>query len=317
MSANQDRIAHEDKNYRYGFTQLPNIVLTSTVLDPTDKIIYGILLRYATMEKGAFPEASTVCLEANISLSTYRRSIKKFIKSDTNPKPEVTLITATQREGTSNLYIIHIITNRIIEKLKAVVTFSKEAKKRAKKQPKMGKKGAKKKAPKPLISKGNLHNLGQNDTPPPSQNDTPPPSQNDTLVILNINNIEQQQENQKNVVVVQDEFKKSFEKTITKKQAEELIKLAIENEKSIVDCIEETVTYYKQSGKEKKNSYGAVIYAITTGWDIENAPTKETTSVGVNRPTQTDILNQQAVEDKMKLIIEERRQKKEAARRGA
>jgi hypothetical protein len=81
-------------------------------------------------------------------------------------------------------------------------------------------------------------------------------------------NIKRQQQQEKNVVVVFDEFNKTFEKKITKKQAEDLIQLAIENEKDIFECIKETTLYYQQSGKEQKNPYGAVYHSITKGWDV-------------------------------------------------
>ncbi len=275
----KDYIVFEDKNYRCGFTQLPNVVLTSTVLDPTDKVIYGILLRYATMEHGALPSVPTICLEANISVNTYRRSIKKFIKSATNPKPEVTLITAIQRTGTSNVFKIHRITDRIIAKLKAVVTFSKEQKndqKRVKKLQKTSKKSAKNETSKPLAPKEYEKHPVQNGGGTPTQNGGGTPTQNDPLIILTTNNIDNNKESNKNVVVVQDEFKEKLQKTITKKQAEGLIQLAVQHEKNVLDCIKETVVYFEQSKKEKKNPYGAVYHAIINGWDVQTEQPKPT-----------------------------------------
>ena len=260
--SSKDYIVFEDKNYRCGFTQLPNVVLTSTVLDPTDKMIYAILLRYATMEHGALPSASTICLEANISVTTYKRSIKKFIKSATNPKPIIPLITAIQRTGTSNIFKIHRITDRIITKLKAAVTFSKDEKKRAKKQPKTAKKNVKNEKRKPLVSKEKEKHLGQNEPGGVGQNEP--------LIILTTNNIDNNNgETKKNVVVVIDEIKEKLQKTITKKQAESLLELAAQHEKNVLDCIKETATYFEQSKKERKSTYGALYHAITNGWDIE------------------------------------------------
>jgi hypothetical protein len=62
MENQQDQIVFEDTNEQYGFTQNPNVVLTSTVLNPTEKIVYEILRRYATMPGGAHPGAATICL---------------------------------------------------------------------------------------------------------------------------------------------------------------------------------------------------------------------------------------------------------------
>lgn len=86
-----DQIIFEDKSEQFGYTPIPNAVLTSTVLSPVEVRIYAILRRYASLPQGAMPSAPSICAEANISKATYNRAIKKFIKSDTNPNPEAVL----------------------------------------------------------------------------------------------------------------------------------------------------------------------------------------------------------------------------------
>ncbi|MBD1373744.1 hypothetical protein IC620_15465, partial [Hazenella sp. IB182357] len=73
---------------------------------------------------------------------------------------------------------------------------------------------------------------------------------------------------QKDVVVVKDQFEKNFGLKINARHAVKLINLSRENGKSIDDAIEEAQAYYKRSGQPRKNPYGAVQYAIETGWVI-------------------------------------------------
>jgi hypothetical protein len=126
MENQQDQIVFEDTNEQYGFTQSPNVVLTSTVLNPTEKIVYEILRRYATMPGGAHPGAATICLEANISDATYKRAIKTFVRSSSNPKPKIPLITAVRRPNQTNKFYVHKITPELIDLLKPAIAMSKQ-----------------------------------------------------------------------------------------------------------------------------------------------------------------------------------------------
>lgn len=121
----QDHIIFEDKNDQYGFTQVPNVVLTSTVLSPTAVRIYTILRRYASMPKGAMPSVPTICVEANISKATYNREIKTFIRSTENPNPAVPLISVIHRPNKSNIFKVHKLTEQLIAKLKPAVAMEK------------------------------------------------------------------------------------------------------------------------------------------------------------------------------------------------
>ncbi len=121
MSIEQNQIVFEDKNEQYGFIQVPTVIATSTVLSPTAVRIYIILRRYASMPKGAMPSVPTICVEAQISKSTYNREIKTFVRSTQNPNPAVPLITAIHRRNATSVFKIHKLTDQLIAKLKPAV----------------------------------------------------------------------------------------------------------------------------------------------------------------------------------------------------
>ncbi|MBS7531844.1 hypothetical protein IC619_015330 [Hazenella sp. IB182353] len=114
---------------------------------------------------------------------------------------------------------------------------------------------------------------------------------------------------QKDVVAVQDQFEKIFNLNITPKSAVNLINLSNKHEKTIEDAIEETQTYYKQSGKPKENPYGAVWYAITTGWNI-NSNVIPIESGRYNLPSEEDIRKQDELEAEMLALMEQRQKKR-------
>jgi hypothetical protein len=267
----KDQIVFEEKDEQYGFIQLSNVVLTSTILTPIEKVIYAILRRYASMEKGAMPSIPTIILEANISKSTYQRAVNKFIRSDKNPNPEIPLITSIKRKNKSNLFKIHKLTDPLIQKLHPAVSMSEAEKEQYHETYKKKKKksGVQNETIQKNKGKSQIepHQVGFILNPLEGSNRTPSN--------IELNNIEQQQqEHQKNVVVVRDEFEKTFEKKITKKQAEDLIKLAIENDKDVLDAIKETATHFKQKNQQPDSAVGSVRYSITDGWDIEVKPAK-------------------------------------------
>jgi hypothetical protein len=85
-----------------------------------------------------------------------------------------------------------------------------------------------------------------------------------------------QQQTEKNVVVVeaQKQFEKLFNKALPTKTAEEFSKMAEENGKDLIDCIERTKKYL-DTQKSVKNPIGALRYEVTNGWDIEESETED------------------------------------------
>jgi hypothetical protein len=274
----QDQIVFEDKNEQYGFVQIPTVVMTSTVLSPAAVRIYGILRRYASMPEGAMPSVATICVEAQISKSTYSREIKKFIRSSENPNPPTPLVTAIHRKNKTNVFKIHKLTDQLIEKLKPTVMMEETELK------KMKEKYKKKK------SKNNQKGGSQIETPientRESQIDTPQSgfqieTPNTPSGVSNrdpnyIDNKLYRQQQTKNVVVVeaQKKFEKLFDKTLSTKKAEEFAKMAEENGKDLIECIERTKKYLNTQ-ENVKNPVGALRYEITNGWDIEEESEKE------------------------------------------
>jgi hypothetical protein len=266
--SNVDRIVFEDKNEEFGFTQLPNVVLTSTVLNPTEVRVYAILRRYASLPKGAMPSVQTICMEANISKATYNRAIKRFVRSTENPSPEIPLVTAIHRPNQSNVYKIHKLSNGLIEKLRPLVAMEANEVKQLKEQSKKAK-GKRKGGSQNETSIENTR-VSQNETHPRGLKMRPTPSQIETQVILNLSNIDNnnQEQNQNRVVVVVDKVEKALQAKITKQQASKLIALADEHGKDVLVCIDDTVSHLKRTGEVVKSPFGIIQYAITNGWDV-------------------------------------------------
>ncbi|SDY83583.1 hypothetical protein [Thermoactinomyces sp. DSM 45892] len=291
MSTTQDKAVFESENERLGFTMIPNVILTSTVLTPTEKIVYGILRRYASLPQGCMPAVSTVCLEAHISKATYNRAIKTFIRSTENPNPTIPLITIIHRPNQSNVFKFHDISDQLVELLRSAVRMEEEEKKIAKAKKKRTKKSSK------------SQSGSQNETPientRESHFETPPQtSQNETCPVSNCdtNNIElnkQQQQHtelDKNVVVVVDLINEKFGKKVRPKQAKDLLTLAEQNDVDISDCIQNAKDYHDAVGL-KRSIYGGIQYAITNGWDVEPpAKREQATTQADEDPTDLELI---------------------------
>lgn len=256
-----DQIVFEDENERHGFTQIPNVVLTSTVLSPTAVRIYCILRRYASMPKGAMPSVPTVCIEANISKATYNREIKTFIRSTENPNPAIPLITAIHRRNKSNVFKIHKLTDQLIALLKPAITMADKELERLKEKYK--KKGKKKGGSQNATPIENTRESQFDTHQSTSQIETPGVSNRDT------NNIEHKQDRQRRGSVVasyQEEFKKLFNVEFTDKDAKAFFLEAKKNGKDLLDYI-----HYVKNQSEKKtigNPIGYLRDAVFGNWNV-------------------------------------------------
>lgn len=261
MSEQFDQIVFEDENEQYGFTQVPNVILTSTVLSPTAVRIYTILRRYAGMPKGAMPSVPTICVEANISKATYNREIKTFIESTENPNPAVPLITVIHRPNDTNMFKFRKLTKQLIAKLKPTVAMEKDELKKLKEKYKR---------------KSKKKSTSQNETPientRESQNETHlGVSQNETPGVSNCdpNNIENKQYRQRRSGVVasyQEEFKKLFNQELSEQDAKAFAQEAVKNGKDLRDYI-----HYVSKAQEKKevpNPVGYLREAVFGNWNV-------------------------------------------------
>lgn len=289
----QDHIIFEDKNDQYGFTQVPNVVLTSTVLSPTAVRIYTILRRYASMPKGAMPSVPTICVEANISKATYNREIKTFIRSTENPNPAVPLISVIHRPNKSNIFKVHKLTEQLIAKLKPAVAMEKvEVEKlKAKYKRKSKKKSA-----------------SQNETPfentRESQNETHLlASQNETPGVSNCDtsNIENKLYRQTNGDCLID-----FQ---TKQEAEKFISHALQKGMSI-KSVQATKKRYLEA-REKRIEHKSMINALDDAFERYGNNTSPISVI------QTEIDNRIAAEEAEKTAMAEAAEKEKRRKQNA
>lgn len=304
-----DQIVFEEKNEQFGFTQLPNVVLTSTVLNPTEVRIYAILRRYASMPNGAMPSVPTICAEANISKTTYSRAIKTFVRSAQNPQPKIPLITAIHRANQTNLFKIHKIKDVLVEKLKPTIAMEESDREQLK---------AKHKSKK--SKKGRFQNETPIENPREFQNDTPRVGFKMKLRSVsnrNTNNIElsnidnNKEQEQKDVVVfLKKEIKNTFEKTVTNgtakqmittfqahgktideglsllteinqeyssafghaptiKEMQSLLVALLENNREFSEILKGTIAYFQRKNQSIYNPVGSLLNAIEKGFVLQ------------------------------------------------
>jgi hypothetical protein len=63
--------------YNTGFTQIPNYILRSKVLKPSQKVVLAVLCSYANDENVAFPSYQTIANDSGIS----RRKAIEIVKA--------------------------------------------------------------------------------------------------------------------------------------------------------------------------------------------------------------------------------------------
>lgn len=281
-----NKIVFEDQNEKFGFTQIPNVVLTSTVLNPTEKCIYGILRRYASMNDGAMPSVATICIEVNISASTYKRAIKSFIRSSHNPNPKVPLVTAIRRPNDTNIYKIHRITNELIELLKPAIAMDKKKKDKLKKRFKSQRKQSgvhfepsienTRKAQNEPPGVGLILSLPEGSNRAPNNNDTNNIDNNkqekDVVVEGNIEKEEKGSDwklhSQNDVANLRKEMEEVFDQEMTEEAAKELITLADQNNRHINEYFRAMKTRSEKKKEKPWNPVGALRKYVENDWTL-------------------------------------------------
>lgn len=314
MVMDKDQIVFEDKAEQFGFTQIPNVVLTSTVLNPTEVRIYAILRRYASMPNGAMPAVATICLEANISNATYKRAIKTFIRSSHNPKPKIPLITSVQRPNDTSVYKIHKITDQLTELLKPAIAMSKKERDEFRKSFREKKRKKERVQNEPSIKNTRE---AQNEPSRVGLKINPLGGSKRTPSNIDISNIDNNIQEKKDVVVVLknkikeklgqkigdriaielvttfekhgkridrivaslayviEQCQKAFDQTLSIKEAHAILAAIFENDADFNEVLNNTVAYFKQKGESVANPVGVLINAMEKGFRY--APVKQKT----------------------------------------
>ena len=94
-------IVGADLATRYGFTQVPNFLLTNKDLSVGAKLAYAMLLKYAWTDDACFPGQQTLATD----MGAGERSVRTYLKELEDAK----LLEVTQRGlGKTNLYRLHL-----------------------------------------------------------------------------------------------------------------------------------------------------------------------------------------------------------------
>ena len=94
-------IVGADPATRYGFTQVPNFVLTNKALTVGAKLAYAMLLKYAWTDDACFPGQQKLAED----MGAGERSIRTYLKE----LVDVGFLEVTQRGlGKTNLYRLHL-----------------------------------------------------------------------------------------------------------------------------------------------------------------------------------------------------------------
>jgi hypothetical protein len=95
----------EDETLAAGFTQIPNLVLRRSDLQPGAKLTYMVLLSYAWQEDHAYPGQDRLAADMGVS----ERSVITYLKQ----LQETGLVTIRRRGlGLTNVYVLHRLTPR-------------------------------------------------------------------------------------------------------------------------------------------------------------------------------------------------------------
>jgi len=71
-------LIHEDPNLRHGFTQIPNVILSDSLLSDKEVRLYGLLLKYSWKEGHCFPGQDTLAKDMGCDSRTIIRTLKKL-----------------------------------------------------------------------------------------------------------------------------------------------------------------------------------------------------------------------------------------------
>jgi len=94
-------IVGADPATRYGFTQVPNFILTNKDLSVGAKLAYAMLLKYAWTDDACYPGQQKLAGD----MGAGERSVRTYLKELEDTK----LLEVTQRGlGKTNLYRLHV-----------------------------------------------------------------------------------------------------------------------------------------------------------------------------------------------------------------
>ena len=90
-----------DPATQFGFTQVPNFILTKNEISVGAKLAYAMLLKYAWYDEGCFPGQAKLAQD----LGAGERSVRTYLKE----LEAANLLQITQRGlGKTNLYRLHV-----------------------------------------------------------------------------------------------------------------------------------------------------------------------------------------------------------------
>ena len=105
MSEDTRHVIVEDEALAAGFTQIPNLVLRRSDLQPGAKLTYMVLLSYAWQQDHAYPGQDRLAADMGVS----ERSVITYLKQ----LQETGLITIRRRGlGLTNVYVLHRLAPR-------------------------------------------------------------------------------------------------------------------------------------------------------------------------------------------------------------
>ncbi len=94
-------IVGADPATRYGFTQVPNFILTNAALSVGAKLAYAMLLKYAWTDDACFPGQQKLAGD----IGAGERSVRTYLKE----LEDANFLEVTQRGlGRTNLYRLHL-----------------------------------------------------------------------------------------------------------------------------------------------------------------------------------------------------------------
>ena len=94
-----------DPATQFGFTQVPNFILTNGEISVGAKLAYAMLLKYAWYDEGCFPGQAKLAQD----MGAGERSIRTYLKE----LETAGLLEITQRGlGKTNLYRLHLIVKK-------------------------------------------------------------------------------------------------------------------------------------------------------------------------------------------------------------
>lgn len=92
-----------------GFTQIPNVLLRTSKLSSTTKLIYAQLLSYAWNNNMCFPGQERLAEDCGTSLATITRSIRELVEQGW-------LEVQRRGQGKTNLYVLKFVVDKSVKK---------------------------------------------------------------------------------------------------------------------------------------------------------------------------------------------------------